>query len=127
MHFGRNELGRLRFPYKLHLFGRFYASQKVTKIGRNVFPLLDAVSLCSESMSDTEFIISCDIFNILLVYVISGNLIDSGTGMIKSVILSRVFGNSCKIAMSKRYFFIEKMQSFAGNNGYSTNSTNQAL
>ena len=30
--------------YELHLFGLFGASQKVTKIGRNVYPLLDAVS-----------------------------------------------------------------------------------
>ena len=30
---------------KLHLFGRFCASLKVKKIGRKVFPLLDAVSL----------------------------------------------------------------------------------
>ena len=35
--------------YELHLFGWFGASQKVMKIGRNVYPLLDAVSLRSVS------------------------------------------------------------------------------
>ncbi len=32
--------------YELHLFGWFDASQKVVKIRRNVYPLIDAVSLC---------------------------------------------------------------------------------
>ncbi len=30
--------------YELHLFGRFSASQKVTEIGRNVFPVVHAIS-----------------------------------------------------------------------------------
>ena len=32
-------------PYELHLFGRFCATQKVTKTDRVTFLLLDAVSL----------------------------------------------------------------------------------
>ncbi len=35
------------FAYELHLFGRFCASQKITQIGRNIFLLLEAISLCS--------------------------------------------------------------------------------
>ena len=34
------------FAYELQLFGRFGASQKVTKLGKNIFLLLDAVSQC---------------------------------------------------------------------------------
>ena len=37
--------------YQLHLFGRICASQNVTQIGRNVFPLLDAVSHCKAKYS----------------------------------------------------------------------------
>ncbi len=39
MNFGKNP-----FAYKLQLFDRFCTSQRVTKIGRNIFPLLDAPS-----------------------------------------------------------------------------------
>ena len=39
-----SSIGNL-FAYELHLFGRFCASQKVSTISRNVFLLLDAVSL----------------------------------------------------------------------------------
>ncbi len=31
-------------PYELHLFSRFCAAQEATKIGRNIYLLLDAVS-----------------------------------------------------------------------------------
>ena len=31
--------------YELHLFSRFRESQKVTEIGRNVFPVVHAISL----------------------------------------------------------------------------------
>ncbi len=58
-----------RTVHELHLLGRFGASQKVTKIGRNVYPLLDAVSLNQEgslnAMEEGSFykpisMISCD-------------------------------------------------------------------
>ena len=43
----RNELYAMdASPDELHLFDWFGASHKVTKIGRNIYPLLDAVSLC---------------------------------------------------------------------------------
>ncbi len=47
-----SQIGSIGNPlaYKLHLFGQFGASLRANKIGRKVFPLLNAVSLKQMSM-----------------------------------------------------------------------------
>ncbi len=57
------------FTYELQLFGRFGSSQKVTKIGKNIFLLLDAVSLISlTSMFDKKYEIPSFYHKLLRIY-----------------------------------------------------------
>ncbi len=86
-----SEIGN-SFACKLHLFGQFCVSLRVNKIGRNVLPLLDAVSLrnlgryCCEISDNQPTDCSTQLCNLFGLIVQMSNGRKGFTGWLKQVL-----------------------------------------